>query len=193
MPPLPLDAVQAALTPRRYDRCAGTASARDDPMMRVELLQQMPIFGGIGDAALRVLLDRAPTIGVAAGAFFFRERDPADCMYVLESGRVEVVKDWAGRELLLRELGAGDCFGEMALLDLFPRSASVRALEACSALALTPAHLARLFEHDVEQFALIQMNIAREMSRRLREVDELLFRVTMGDAQPARETAFQAI
>jgi CRP-like cAMP-binding protein len=162
-------------------------------MMHVELLQQMPIFGGIGDAALRVLLEPAPTISVAAGAFFFRERDPADCMYVLESGRVEVLKDWAGRELLLRELGAGDCFGEMALLDLFPRSASVRALDACRALALTPAHLARLFEHDVEQFALIQMNIAREMSRRLREVDELLFRVTMGDAHPARETAFQAI
>ena len=162
-------------------------------MMRVELLQQMPIFGGIGDAALRVLLDPAPTINVAAGAFFFRERDPADCMYVLESGRVEVLKDWAGRELLLRQLDAGDCFGEMALLDLFPRSASVRALEACRALTLTPAHLARLFEHDVEQFALIQMNIAREMSRRLREVDELLFRVTMGDAHPARETAFQAI
>ena len=161
--------------------------------MRVELLQQMPIFGGIGDAALQLLLEPVQTISVPAGVFFFRERDMADCMYVLESGRVEVLKDWAGRELLLRELGAGDCFGEMALLDLFPRSASVRALEACQALALTPAHLARLFEHDAEQFALIQMNIAREMSRRLRDADEQLFRATMGEGQPARETAYHAI
>ena len=68
-----------------------------------------------------------PSITVPEGEFFFRESDPADCMYVLESGHVAVFKEWAGRELLLRHLDPGDCFGEMALLDLFPRSASVRA------------------------------------------------------------------
>jgi CRP-like cAMP-binding protein len=81
----------------------------------------------------------------------------------------------------------------MALLDLFPRSASVRAVEDCRALALTPAHLLRLFEHDAEQFALIQMNIGREMSRRLREADEQLFRATVGQEQAAPDTAFLAI
>jgi CRP-like cAMP-binding protein len=161
--------------------------------MRVELLQQMPIFGAIADDALTFLLEPVPTITVAAGQFFFRERDPADCMYVLESGRVAVLKDWAGRELLLRHLGHGDCFGEMALLDLFARSASVRALEECRAMALTSAHLYRLFEHNAEQFALIQMNIGREMSRRLRDADEQLFRATMGAEQSASDTAFLAI
>lgn len=161
--------------------------------IRVELLQQMPIFGGIEEQTLRFLLEPVSSVAVPARAFFFRERDPADCMYVLESGRVAVLKDWAGREMLLRELGAGDCFGEMALLDLFPRSASVRALDDCRAMALTPDHLYRLFERDAAQFAMIQMNIGREMSRRLRESDEQLFRVTMGDAQPATDTAFCSI
>jgi CRP/FNR family transcriptional regulator, cyclic AMP receptor protein len=161
--------------------------------MRMELLQQMPIFGAIRDAALTFLLEPVPSITVPAGQFFFRERDPADCMYVLESGRVAVLKDWAGRELLLRHLGPGDCFGEMALLDLFARSASVRAVEECRAMALTPAHLYRLFEHDAEQFALIQMNIGREMSRRLREADEQLFQATMGEPRAAPDTAFHTI
>ena len=161
--------------------------------MRMELLQQMPIFGGIAEGALRFLLEPVPSIGVAAGEFFFRERDPADCMYVLQSGRVAVLKDWAGRELLLRELGSGDCFGEMALLDLFPRSASVRALDDCRAMALTPGHLMRLFERDAEQFAMIQMNIGREMSRRLRVSDEQLFLATMGEPRTAPDTAFQTI
>jgi len=161
--------------------------------LRMELLQQMPIFGAIDDEALRFLLDPVPSVAVPAGQFFFRERDPADCMYVLETGRVAVLKDWAGRELLLRELGQGDCFGEMALLDLFERSASVRALDDCRAMALTSAHLLRLFEHDAEQFALIQMNIGREMSRRLREADEQLFRATMGEPRMAPDTAFQTI
>lgn len=160
---------------------------------RVELLQQMPIFGAINDEALTFLLEPVLSISVPAGQFFFRERDPADCMYVLESGRVAVLKDWAGRELLLRHLDPGDCFGEMALLDLFARSASVRAVEDCRAMALTPAHLYRLFTHDAEQFALVQMNIGREMSRRLREADEQLFRATMGDEPPASDTAFYTV
>jgi CRP/FNR family transcriptional regulator, cyclic AMP receptor protein len=161
--------------------------------MRMELLQQMPIFGAIEDDALRFLLEPVPSITVPAGQFFFRERDPADCMYVLESGRVAVMKDWAGREMLLRHLDPGDCFGEMALLDLFPRSASVRAVDECRAMALTSGHLYRLFEHDAEQFALIQMNIGREMSRRLRDADEQLFRATMGAERAAPDTAFQTI
>jgi CRP/FNR family cyclic AMP-dependent transcriptional regulator len=149
--------------------------------VRIELLQQMPIFGAIREDALAYLLEPAPSVHVAAGAYFFREGEPAQSMYVLESGRVSILKQWEGRELLLRELGAGDCIGEMALLDLFPRSASVRAVLDCTAIELTPAHLMRLYEKDLEQFALVQMNIAREMSRRLRVTDELLFRARMGD------------
>jgi len=157
------------------------------------LLQQMPIFGAIDDDALSFLLDPVPSITVPKGEYFFRENDPADSMYVLESGRVAVLKEWAGREMLLRHLDEGDCFGEMALLDLFPRSASVRAESECRAIALTPDHLYRLYEHDVKQFAVIQMNIGREMSRRLRDADDQLFRATMGEKQSTAETAFQSI
>ena len=157
------------------------------------LLQQMPIFGAIDDEALQFLLDPVPSVSMSKGAFFFREREPADGMFVLESGHVSVLKEWAGRELQLHRLDAGDCFGEMALLDLFPRSASVRAEADCRAIALTPAHLYRLYEHDAKSFALIQMNIAREMSRRLRDADEQLFRATMGEKKAGPDTAFYTI
>ena len=101
-------------------------------------------------------------------------------MFVLESGRVAVLKSWKGRVFDLRHLKQGDCFGEMALMDLQPRSASVRALEDCTAIELRPDDLLRLFERDPEQFALIQMNMGREVCRRLRFTDELLFRAQMG-------------
>ena len=152
---------------------------------RIELIQQMPIFGAIGAEAIQFLLAPAPVVRVRRGDFFFRENDEATCMFVLESGQVTVTKNWQNHELLIRRLGPGDCFGEMALLDLFPRSATVRADDDCSAIELTSANLYRLFEHDVEQFALIQMNIAREMSRRLRVTDERLFRAQMGEALEA--------
>lgn len=152
---------------------------------QIELLQQMPIFGGLPAEALDLLLQDARSVTLPARAYFFREGDPALSMFVLERGSVAVLKIWQRRELLLRRLGIGDCFGEMALLDLFPRSAAVRAEEDCSAIELTPAHLYRLFERDPAQFAMIQMNIAREMSRRLRITDDLLFRSRMESQAPA--------
>lgn len=147
---------------------------------RLELLQRMPIFGAIREDALEFLLEQTRHVEVAEGEYFFREGEPAACMYVLESGRVAVFRSWKGRDLLLRHLDAGDCFGEMALMDLATRSASVRAVLPCVAIEITPAQLHGLFRHDVVQFALIQMNIGREVCRRLRETDDMLFRERMG-------------
>lgn len=155
---------------------------------RIELMQQMPIFGAIDAEAIEFLLAAAPLVQVPAGGFFFHEGDAASSMFVLETGRVTVSKRWHDAELLLVCLGRGDCFGEMALLDLLPRSASVRADEDCGAIELSADNLYRLFEHDATQFALIQMNIGREMSRRLRATDDLLFRLRLGEtiAPPKR-------
>jgi len=161
--------------------------------MPVELLQRMPIFGAIREDVLAYLLEEAGRIAVQAGDFFFREHDEASAMYVLERGSVAVIKGWHGRELLLRRLGPGDCFGEMALMDLFPRSASVRALADCSAIELTAANLYRLFERDTEQFALIQMNIGREVCRRLRETDSVLFRASMEDVPIESDTTYRTL
>ena len=150
--------------------------------VRLELLQRMPIFGAIRDDALLFLLDQAREVSVAAGAYFFSENDQANSMFVLESGRVVVFKSWQGRDVVLNHMQAGDCFGEMALMDLCPRSASVRAETDCVAIEFGSGDLMRLFERDAEQFALIQMNMGREVCRRLRSTDEMLFRARMGEA-----------
>jgi CRP/FNR family transcriptional regulator, cyclic AMP receptor protein len=147
-----------------------------------EMMQRMPVFGAIREDALRLLLENAREVDVASGDYFFRENDAASSMFVLETGRVAVIKRWRDRDFVLHTLGKGDCFGEMALMDLLPRSASVRAESHCCAIELTSADLLLLFEHDAEQFALIQMNIGREVCRRLRATDELLFRASMGEA-----------
>jgi CRP/FNR family transcriptional regulator, cyclic AMP receptor protein len=142
----------------------------------------MPIFGGIREDILKLILISSPLVSVPKGEFFFQESDEADSMFVLEQGRVAVLKFWQGQQHLLRNLEKGDCFGEMALMDLFPRSASVVALEDCTAIQLSTVSLHRVYEQDLEQFAMIQMNMGREVSRRLREMDERLFRARMGVA-----------
>ena len=154
---------------------------------RIEALQNMPIFGGIREDILEYLLGASEVLSVPKDKYFFYENDRAEALYVLEAGEVAVLKLWNGQQNVLRHLQQGDCFGEMALMDLFPRSASIRAVTPCTAIQLSTASFQKIYEMDLEQFALIQMNIGREVSRRLRVADEQLFRVMMGepDIDPA--------
>jgi CRP-like cAMP-binding protein len=142
---------------------------------RLQMLQNMPVFGGIDEDALQLLLQQAQLVEVAAGDYFFQEKEQGTAMFVLDSGKVAVIKSWQEREHLLAELGPGDCFGELALIDFYPRSASVRALRDSTAIELSTATLHQLYEQDLKQFTLIQMNLGREVSRRLRDADEKLF------------------
>jgi CRP-like cAMP-binding protein len=160
---------------------------------RIAALQGMPVFGGLRPDVLESLLKASNGVAVAKGAFFFHEGDKAESMFVLEAGEVAVLKRWQGEQHLLGHLRNGDCFGEMALLDLFPRSASVLAVAHCAAIELSSASFFRLYETDIEQFALVQMNIARELSRRLRAADERRFRASVGAPTPEPETPFLVI
>jgi CRP/FNR family cyclic AMP-dependent transcriptional regulator len=155
---------------------------------RFELLQAMPIFGGVSDATLDFLLSNARAVAVKGGDFFFREGEAPTGVYILEKGRVAVCRKWKGRDVIMRYLSQGDCFGEMALMDLQTRSASIRATVDCQAIELRPDALYRLYERDLEQFALIQMNMGREVCRRLRQADEVIFRTRMESAPDSDDT-----
>ena len=142
---------------------------------RLYMLQNMPIFGGIREDILEFILKDASLVSVPRGEYFFRENDTGTSMFVLEKGKVLVIKSWKGHDYVLAELQKGDCFGEMSLIDLGPRTASVLAIEDCSAIKLTNVNILSIYRKDLEQFTMIQMNMAREVSRRLRNTDELLF------------------
>lgn len=151
---------------------------------RLELLSAMPVFGGLDRATIKLIADLAELVDLKAGEHFFREGDETQAMYVLQSGQVEIYKTWRSMSKVLRRMKAGDCFGEMALIDLCPRSASVVALDRCEALRITPPMLYEIYQHDLEQFTMVQMNMGRELSRRLRRMDDKLFRILMGESLP---------
>jgi MFS family permease len=116
LPPLAVAARYVAL--RGIDSEIGVRSDRIALLRRVGMLRLLPV-PAIESLALHLQRSR-----VAAGADVFRQGDPGDGYYVIESGRVAVVED--GRDI--RELGPGDSFGEIALLRSVPRTATVRAL-----------------------------------------------------------------
>lgn len=158
----------------------------------LQCLQSMPIFGGIQERILTLLVKRSAQIQRAAGQYFFREGSAGQSAFVLIEGTVAIEKLWQGEPQQLRRLGPGDCFGEVALVDFGPRSASVLAESACTAMELTARDLAEAARVDAEQFALLYMNIARELGRRLRSSDERLFRLAYGGEPVPDEHAFGA-
>jgi CRP-like cAMP-binding protein len=137
-------------------------------------LQNTAVFGGLDRRAIELLLSLSRVVDVPAGALVIREGELGDKVYVLESGRVEILKNVGGELRLLNTQGPGDCFGEMALLDISPRSASVRTLAECRLLEIPADALYRLYEFDVQQFSLLTLNLGREVSRRLRETESRL-------------------
>lgn len=149
---------------------------------RIQLLQAMPFFGAISDASVSLILGLSETLHVKSGDYFFRQDDIGDSLYLLEDGRVVIFKEANDKEYVLREVEKGHCFGELALIDFTARSASVRAETDCTAIRIPSSALHSLYQKDPEQFLLIQMNMAREVSRRLRAADERWFELQVANS-----------
>lgn len=108
------------------------------------------------------------------GEVIVRQGEVGDCMYVIQSGKVEVVREHEGKEIRLAELGEGDFFGEMALFEKDVRSATVRPLGDVRALTVDRKMFLRKI-HDDPSLAFM---IMQRMSKRLRELNAELTRLT---------------
>lgn len=99
---------------------------------RIEVLEGLGIFAMAGRAVLERLAAALRELAVPAGSVVVREGDPADALYVLVSGRVEVTaRGEAAEERFIRVMEAGSYFGEIGLLEGIPRTATVTAAEDC--------------------------------------------------------------
>ena len=140
-----------------------------------EFLAQIPIFGGLPEPVLARIVDVTRVIGVPAGALVFAEGEPARSMYIVREGELEICKRARnGAEFCLAVLQRGDCVGEMSLIDIQPRSATARALADATLCVLDQQAIAKLYQTDLEVYTLLVLNIAREISRRLRRADQIL-------------------
>src|SRR3972149_5317282 len=96
------------------------------------LLKSGPFFQRLSEDLLEEMAEIGKTERCAAGATVFSEGDVPDRLYLILTGSVEVYKNLPnGQKAALATLGSGDFFGEMALIDGTPRSASVQALAPC--------------------------------------------------------------
>ena len=139
------------------------------------LLAGIHIFAGLSDQAMESLAASCQHLHVESGQAIVEQGAVASEMFVIVRGKVEVIKH-AGSPaaVLLENMEAGEFFGEMCILECMPRAATVRALEPTDLYVLSNGDLLKLFRKCPDQYAILVLNISRDLCRRLRRVHELL-------------------
>lgn len=149
----------------------GRRAARAQLLDRVRLLARVRFLSNLTPQALAALADHVHEERVEPGRIVVTEGEPADAFYIVRSGRLEAI-DATGR--LLHAIIPGEGFGELALLDGTPRTATVRAVETSVVLSIDRGHFSRWIRDRYEVAARIRASDQeRERLRRVPFFDRL--------------------
>lgn len=141
------------------------------PMERVIHLKKIPMFSELQLRELAGIASIAKERSFPAGSLIIQEGAPGDSLFLVLQGKVSVVKaTGSSQPLVLAEIGPDECFGEMALFDRQPRSASVVAAEDTYVMELGRFE----FEEIMREFPVIAVHACRVLSRRLRELHSMI-------------------
>jgi serine phosphatase RsbU (regulator of sigma subunit) len=146
----------------------------------VDPVRSTHILAGFDETAAGLVLEHLTEAFYAAGQVVFEDKTAGDTLYIIKSGRVRVTKQFEnGLEHTLAEMGAGEFFGEMALLEAKPRSATVTACVPTCLLSMSR----QMFNTLIENHPSVAINFLKVISARLRdrsEEQELLLKEKQG-------------
>lgn len=132
-----------------------------------------PFFGGLSEASLDLLISMLVECGFDANATVVAEGEPGRSMFIVKSGRLAVSKRTkAGGVIPISVLQPGDFFGEMTLIEMQNRSATVVAEAPTVLYELTAQKLYACYKADIHAYVIVLQNINRELCRRLRRADD---------------------
>jgi CRP/FNR family cyclic AMP-dependent transcriptional regulator len=145
-----------------------------DPV--VAALARCPLFAGLGEEGLVGLAREMRTRRFRRGEVLFHQGDPGDALFVVTAGAVKIsLPSEEGDEAIIATVNAGEFFGELALLDGAPRSATATALEATETLALARARFRDLIAAEPALRDALLAALAAELRRLTTHVQELHF------------------
>ena len=141
------------------------------------MLNTIPLFQSLSESQLASVGAHATWRVVEKGDIVVRQGDVADSFFVIASGKVKVYMTEGNREVILKTLSAGDFFGELPMLDLEPRSASVAAIERCHLQTLSYTALQRAMEGSSD----IAKRVLVTLAKRLRDADRKISTLALMD------------
>jgi CRP/FNR family transcriptional regulator, cyclic AMP receptor protein len=157
--------------------------AVSSPDLKAFLLDT-PFFGGLPDAGLDLLISMLVERRFDAGATVVAEGEPGRSMFIVHAGELVVSKLLeSGRIMQMSRLAPGDFFGEMTLVEMQNRSATVTAERPTLLYELTARNLYACYKADVHAYVMVMQNISRELCRRLRRADNRIAELQMRHAE----------
>jgi len=139
----------------------------------LEALTAIPVLAGTSEGAKMLLAREGLVRDFEPGTWIVREGDKGHSLFIIVEGEVEVVKNAdTPHATTLATLRAGTFFGEMCVVDPVPRAASVLTLSPVKAIEIKAGTLYHLFQQMPDQYSIVILNLARDMARRLRKLDE---------------------
>ncbi len=143
-----------------------------------------PFFGGLSEASLDRLAAMLVERRFDAGATVVTQGEPGHSMFVVHSGELVVSRlDETGHAIRMGDLTAGDFFGEMTLIEMQNRSATVVAESPTVLYELTARSLYTYYKADIHGYVMVMQNITRELCRRLRRADQRIAELQMLHAE----------
>lgn len=136
------------------------------------LLESVPIFAGLTGKALDLLTREGADYAFADGEIIFREGEPGDSIFVIASGQVRICRNFGEPgEVELAVLKPGELFGETCLLEALNHTATAQAEGPTKLFNVTGRAFHHLYKVMPGQYGILMLNIARDLSRRLRKLD----------------------
>ncbi|MDR0582795.1 MAG: cyclic nucleotide-binding domain-containing protein [Treponema sp.] len=137
-------------------------------MVNPQTLQRYSLFGGLLEEQIEQIIPLMEQETYGPDVDIIVEGTPNDKIRFITEGRVSI---WKG-DTFIWELPEGSVFGEMEVLDVMPSAATVRSVTNVTAMSISNKSLRKIYKNDIKTFSLLVMNLARDMSRRLRVADE---------------------
>ena len=142
------------------------------------LLRNIPLFANLSDEDIAMISAEVTAKSFPKHTIIMSEGEKSDSMYVVVSGKVKVlISDEEGKEIILSILGPGEFFGEMALIDNQPRSATVITMEPSHFNVIAQADFMRVLTKNPS----IAQTILRALAKRLREADRKISSLALLD------------
>ena len=137
-------------------------------------LSAIPVLGGTSHEAQTLIANEGIVRIFRPGGWIVREGEEGHAFFILVEGEVEVIKHAdSPHAVTLAKLGPGSTFGEMCVLGPMSRAASVRPVSGVTAIEIKAATLYHLYQKLPDQYAIVLLNLARDMARRLSKLDEV--------------------
>jgi CRP-like cAMP-binding protein len=143
---------------------ADYAAQKEIAVIDSKIFQKYSLFGGLLTEQIESIIPLMVQEKYTAGEIIIAEGTPNDRIHFILEGKASAIKGG----MVIYDFDEGSTFGEMEVLDVMPAAATIKAITDVTILSISNMGFRKIYKNDIKSFTLMLMNLARDLSRRLR-------------------------